>query len=174
MNFLAALKRDNRQLVVKLAVIVALMFGFGYALVPLYRAICEALGINVLALAEGDGRKLSADEVRRTLTAYHRLLRGELAHLAGELLNDMAGIDTVHVPYKGGAPALQDLLGERVAAYYATLSTAGPHIETGKLRPLAKLSISVAALPGSAMTTLRVKVEAASPAPSMTAASSSS
>ncbi|RTL44019.1 MAG: cytochrome c oxidase assembly protein [Burkholderiales bacterium] len=55
MNFLAALRRDNRQLVVKLAVIVALMFGFGYALVPLYKAICQALGINVLSLAERQG-----------------------------------------------------------------------------------------------------------------------
>lgn len=52
MRFLAALHRDNRQLVMKLAVIVALMFGFGYALVPLYKAICNALGINVLSLAE--------------------------------------------------------------------------------------------------------------------------
>jgi cytochrome c oxidase assembly protein subunit 11 len=48
----AALHRDNRQLVGKLVVVVALMFGFGYALVPLYRAICDALGINVLSLAE--------------------------------------------------------------------------------------------------------------------------
>lgn len=52
MRLLAALHRDNRQLVMKLAVVVALMFGFGYALVPLYRAICNALGINVLSLAE--------------------------------------------------------------------------------------------------------------------------
>lgn len=55
MQILAALRRDNRQLLVKLAVIVALMFGFGYALVPLYKAICEALGINVLSLAERQG-----------------------------------------------------------------------------------------------------------------------
>jgi cytochrome c oxidase assembly protein subunit 11 len=46
------LLRDNRQLVVKLAVIAALMFGFGYALVPIYRAICDALGINVLSSSE--------------------------------------------------------------------------------------------------------------------------
>lgn len=52
MGLLAALHRDNRQLVMKLAVVVALMFGFGYALVPLYKAICNALGINVLSLAE--------------------------------------------------------------------------------------------------------------------------
>ncbi len=50
--FAAALSRDNRQLMLKLAVVVALMFGFGYAMVPLYRAICSALGINVLSLAE--------------------------------------------------------------------------------------------------------------------------
>jgi cytochrome c oxidase assembly protein subunit 11 len=46
------LLRDNRQLVAKLALIAALMFGFGYALVPLYRAICNALGINVLSVSE--------------------------------------------------------------------------------------------------------------------------
>ena len=43
---------DNRRLLGKLLVITAVMFGFGYALVPLYKAICEALGINVLSLAE--------------------------------------------------------------------------------------------------------------------------
>jgi cytochrome c oxidase assembly protein subunit 11 len=43
---------DNRRMLGKLAVVAGLMFGFGYALVPMYRAICDALGINVLALAE--------------------------------------------------------------------------------------------------------------------------
>jgi cytochrome c oxidase assembly protein subunit 11 len=43
---------DNRRMLGKLLVIVLLMFGFGYALVPMYRAICEALGINVLTLAD--------------------------------------------------------------------------------------------------------------------------
>ena len=43
---------DNRRMLGKLAVVAALMFGFGYALVPVYRAICAALGINVLSLAE--------------------------------------------------------------------------------------------------------------------------
>ena len=46
------LQRDNRALVTKLAVVAVLMFGFGYALVPLYKSICEALGINVLSLSE--------------------------------------------------------------------------------------------------------------------------
>ena len=47
-----ALVRDNWRMVGKLAVVTALMFGFGYALVPIYKSICRALGINVLSLAE--------------------------------------------------------------------------------------------------------------------------
>ena len=43
---------DNRRMLSKLLVVVAVMFGFGYALVPMYRAICDALGINVLSLSE--------------------------------------------------------------------------------------------------------------------------
>ena len=43
---------DNRRMLMKLLVVVAVMFGFGYALVPMYRAICDALGINVLSLSE--------------------------------------------------------------------------------------------------------------------------
>lgn len=47
-----SLVADNRQLVGKLLVVALLMFGFGYALVPIYRAVCNALGINVLSLSE--------------------------------------------------------------------------------------------------------------------------
>jgi tripartite-type tricarboxylate transporter receptor subunit TctC len=43
---------------------------------------------------------------------------GSASHLAGELFNQRAGVDMVHVPYKGGAPALTDLLGQRIASYF--------------------------------------------------------
>ena len=62
---------------------------------------------------------------------------GSASHLAGELFNQRAGIEMVHIPYKGGAPALQDLLGGRVASYFSAPPTAMPHVETGKLVPLA-------------------------------------
>jgi tripartite-type tricarboxylate transporter receptor subunit TctC len=62
---------------------------------------------------------------------------GSASHLAGELFNQRAGVDIVHIPYKGGGPAMTDLLGGRVSTYYSTHSTAGPHIETGKLRAIA-------------------------------------
>jgi tripartite-type tricarboxylate transporter receptor subunit TctC len=66
---------------------------------------------------------------------------GSASHLAGELFNLQAGVDIVHVPYKGGGPAMTDLLGGRVTAYYSTQSTAGPHIESGKLRALASTGL---------------------------------
>jgi cytochrome c oxidase assembly protein subunit 11 len=49
---LSLLRGDNLRMMGKLAVVAVLMFGFGYALVPIYKAICDALGINVLAVAE--------------------------------------------------------------------------------------------------------------------------
>ncbi|OGA98917.1 MAG: cytochrome c oxidase assembly protein [Burkholderiales bacterium RIFCSPHIGHO2_12_FULL_69_20] len=49
---LSGLRRDNRRMLGKLGVIALAMFGFGYALVPMYRTICDALGINVLSVSE--------------------------------------------------------------------------------------------------------------------------
>ncbi|SIQ52940.1 tripartite tricarboxylate transporter substrate binding protein [Pseudacidovorax sp. RU35E] len=66
---------------------------------------------------------------------------GSASHLAGELFNQRAGVNMVHVPYKGGAPALQDLLGERIASYFAAPPTAMPHVEAGTLIPLATTSL---------------------------------
>ena len=47
-----SLRIDNQRMLLKLAVVAGLMFGFGYALVPIYKAICELTGINILALGE--------------------------------------------------------------------------------------------------------------------------
>ena len=65
---------------------------------------------------------------------------GSASHLQGELFNSLAGIDTTHVPYKGGSPALVDVLGGRVNSYYSTISSAQPHIRSGKLRAIAVTS----------------------------------
>ena len=62
---------------------------------------------------------------------------GGAGHLAGELFKERAGIDMVHVPYKGGGPAMTDLLGGRIDMYLGVPSTAAPHVETGKIRALA-------------------------------------
>lgn len=61
---------------------------------------------------------------------------GTSGHLAGELFNAMAGVKIVHVPYKGSAPALTDLLGGRIDMMFIELSTVLSQIKAGKLRAL--------------------------------------
>ena len=65
---------------------------------------------------------------------------GTMAHMAPELFKVMAGIDMVHVPYRGLAPALTDLIGGQVQAIFSTTPPAIEHIRAGKLRALAVTS----------------------------------
>ncbi|MGB8401649.1 Bug family tripartite tricarboxylate transporter substrate binding protein, partial [Bradyrhizobium sp.] len=62
---------------------------------------------------------------------------GGTIHLAGEMFKQMAGIDMVHVPYKGAGPALADLLSGNIQLMFDTLGTALPPVKSGLLRPLA-------------------------------------
>jgi tripartite-type tricarboxylate transporter receptor subunit TctC len=62
---------------------------------------------------------------------------GSLQHVTGEVLNQLAGINMTHVPYKGTAPALTDLLGGSVDLTFTTAPPLIGHIKAGKLRPLA-------------------------------------
>jgi tripartite-type tricarboxylate transporter receptor subunit TctC len=61
---------------------------------------------------------------------------GTTSHLAGELFKAMAGVDLVHVPYRGSAPALTDLVGGQVQVMFDAMITTLPHIQAGKLRAL--------------------------------------
>ncbi len=79
------LQRDNRALLGKLGLVAVLMFGFGYALVPLYKSICEALGINVLSLSErqvggvdrpADGTNTQIDRSRTITVEFDANARG--------------------------------------------------------------------------------------------------
>jgi len=67
--------------------------------------------------------------------------QGTPAQLAGELFNSMAGVKMVHVPYKGAAPALADLLGGQVQVMFSTMPPALPHVTAGRLRALAVASL---------------------------------
>jgi tripartite-type tricarboxylate transporter receptor subunit TctC len=62
---------------------------------------------------------------------------GSLPHLAGELLKLTAKIDVVHVPYRGAAPAINDLLGQQVQMTFLDLPAILPHIRSGTLKPIA-------------------------------------
>ena len=62
---------------------------------------------------------------------------GTTAHLAGELFNRMAGVEMVSVNYKGGGPAVTDLLGGHVQLYFSTIPSVIQHVKSGKLRAIA-------------------------------------
>ncbi len=65
---------------------------------------------------------------------------GASNHLAGELFNAMAGIQTTHVPYKGDTPAMSDVMGGQVSMMFPTAIAAMPHLKSGKLRAIAVTS----------------------------------
>lgn len=68
--------------------------------------------------------------------AYASSSTGNLTHLAAELFNALAGIKMLHVPYKGGNPAMGDLLGGRVSLFFSTVAVARPHIQSARIRAL--------------------------------------
>ena len=97
---------------------------------------------NILVVNSGLGVKTLAEYIALAKAKpggldYASTGSGSASHLAGELFNARAGVEIVHIPYKGGAQAMQDVLSGRVAAYFSVPSTAEPHIATGKLVPLA-------------------------------------
>ncbi|HLX79027.1 MAG TPA: tripartite tricarboxylate transporter substrate binding protein [Burkholderiales bacterium] len=62
---------------------------------------------------------------------------GSAQHLAAELFRQRAGLDMVHVPYKGGGPALIDVMAGQVPLYFGNMASALPHVKNGKLKALA-------------------------------------
>ena len=67
---------------------------------------------------------------------------GSTGHLAGELFKTMAGVDMVHIPYKGGAPAMQDLLAGQTQLMFDNLANALPQVKAGKLRAIAVTTVA--------------------------------
>ena len=82
---------------------------------------------DIIAAAKAANGKLS----------YASFGTGGTAHLAGELFKTAAGVDMVHVPYKGGAPALADVMGGNVYMMFSTLPTALQLVQAGRLKGIA-------------------------------------
>jgi tripartite-type tricarboxylate transporter receptor subunit TctC len=72
--------------------------------------------------------------------AYGSTGSGGTSHLMGELLKSMAGIDVIHVPYKGLSPALTEVIGGQIHYSFGSWSTVGPFVKAGKLRAIAVTS----------------------------------
>jgi tripartite-type tricarboxylate transporter receptor subunit TctC len=101
-----------------------------------------ALFPNMLVVSQGfapkDVRELIAlAKAQPGAIAYASSGNGSAQHLAGELFRQKAGVDITHVPYKGGAPALNDVIGGQVPMFFANMASGLPHVKSGKLRALA-------------------------------------
>lgn len=76
-------------------------------------------------------------KVKPDAVAYASSGNGSAQHLAGALFETQAGVQMLHVPYKGGGPALNDVIGGQVPLFFGNLASTLPHIQSGKLRALA-------------------------------------
>lgn len=102
----------------------------------------SALALVTLLLplgAASAGLSIQARPLDRTLS-FASSGNGGSHHLSGEMYKAMAGIDMVHVPYKGGAPAAADLIGGHVSMMFEPMYSAMPALKSGKVRPLAVTS----------------------------------
>ncbi|MBL8383812.1 MAG: tripartite tricarboxylate transporter substrate binding protein [Burkholderiales bacterium] len=80
---------------------------------------------------------LAQAKSRQPALNYASIGSGSPSHLAMEMLKRMAGVDLVHVPYKGSGPALLDLMAGHVPVMFDSVVSASPHVRAGKLRALA-------------------------------------
>jgi tripartite-type tricarboxylate transporter receptor subunit TctC len=79
-------------------------------------------------------------KARKGQLVYGSAGTGSSNHLSAEMFKQAAGIDMEHIPYKGGAPAVNDLLGGQIPVMMASMLTASPHVRAGKIRALVTTS----------------------------------
>jgi len=103
------------------------LIGYGGFVLVVHPSIAARSVNELIALAKASPGKLTMASAGV----------GNMAHLSGELFMSLTGTRFVHVPYKGGGPAMTDLLGGQTALYFSTIAVALPHIKAGKLRALA-------------------------------------
>jgi tripartite-type tricarboxylate transporter receptor subunit TctC len=97
---------------------------------------------NVLVCTPSFEARSVADVLRLTRAkagglAYASSGNGSAQHLAGALFEQLAKVELTHVPYKGGGPALNDVMGGQVPLFFANVASSLGHIQSGRLRPLA-------------------------------------
>lgn len=113
-----------------------------YDVVKDFAPVCQLdTAPNVLAVHPSVPAKSVRDlialaKAHRGALTYASAGIGSSNHLSGELFRVMAGVEIVHIPYKGGGAAVTDLLGGQISMYFGTTPSTMPHVRTGKLRAL--------------------------------------
>ncbi len=93
--------------------------------------------VNAQFPARNIAELTAAARARKDAVAYASSGNGSAQHLAGALFESAAKVDMVHIPYKGGGPALNDVIGGQVPLFFGNLASTLQHVQSGKLRALA-------------------------------------
>jgi tripartite-type tricarboxylate transporter receptor subunit TctC len=96
----------------------------------------QALVVNAAVPVKTSKELVEYVRANKGKISYGTSGAGTSQHLGGESLNATAGLDMVHVPYKGGAPALNDIIGGQIPVAILILSNVLPHVKSGKLRAI--------------------------------------
>jgi tripartite-type tricarboxylate transporter receptor subunit TctC len=93
--------------------------------------------VNAQVPAKNIAELIALAKSRKDAVAYASSGNGSAQHLAGALFESAAKVDMVHIPYKGGGPALNDVIGGQVPLFFGNLASTLQHVQAGKLRALA-------------------------------------
>ncbi|MBV0882195.1 tripartite tricarboxylate transporter substrate binding protein [Noviherbaspirillum sp. L7-7A] len=119
-----------------------------FAPITLIGTNANVLVVNPASPFKSVKELIAAAKAKPASLSFASAGNGTSQHLSAELFKTMTGIDMVHIPYKGSAPAIQDVIGGQVPLMFDTTVVAGPFIQSGKVRPLAVTSAKrVASMP---------------------------
>lgn len=102
--------------------------------------------VNAQFPAKSVAQLTALARARKDAVSYASSGNGSAQHLAGALFESAAKVDMVHVPYKGGGPALNDVIGGQVPLFFGNLASTLQHVQSGKLRALAVTSAKRASM----------------------------
>ena len=108
-----------------------------FAPITMVVIITSILVVNTAVPARSVAELIALAKAKPGQLSYASTGNGTPTHLAAELFKSMAGVDIVHVPYKGGAPAAVDLLAGQVQLSFISAPAVMPHVKSGRLRALA-------------------------------------
>jgi tripartite-type tricarboxylate transporter receptor subunit TctC len=108
-----------------------------FAAVSLVASLPQILAAHPAVPVKNVQEMVAAARAQPGRYAFASVGNGSPSHIAGELLKLQAGIEIVHVPYKGGGPAVADTIGGQVPYIFVSIPAAMSHVRSGKLKPLA-------------------------------------
>jgi tripartite-type tricarboxylate transporter receptor subunit TctC len=112
-----------------------------FAAISLIVSVPQLIAVNPNVPIRSMQELVAAAKAKPGSLSFASVGNGTPSHIAGELLKLKTGIEIVHIPYKGGGPAVADTLGGQVPVLFVTAAAAMGHVKSGKLRPLAMTTL---------------------------------